>query len=976
MRLSHRGGKARARLNCETLEDRTTPALAFALSGANLLAFDTASPTITQTTAISGVTAGETLVGIDFRPQNGHLYALGVTSAGSGTLYDVSIRTGLATVVGAAGGVTPTAPMPDPSLATSGFAFDFNPLVDRLRVLTSAGQSFAVDPNTGLVVANAPTLNGGTTTADGTAYTNNQPNVTATTLYTIDSASDTLYLQNPATSLTTAVGTGIGFDFNRLNGFDIPAGVNATTTGAPVTTGSGFAVLTVGGTTGLYSIDLVTGAGTLVGNVGTGTSVISGFAVQSDLGGFPAIALDAAGTNLIRFNTATPGTTTTQALGVASLAAGEVLVGIDFRPQTGQLYGLAVNAVANTATLYLIDPQTGALSPVGTQGQIAFTTNGTTPVDFPDPVTAGYGIDFNPTVDRIRVTTSTGLNFRVNPNNGAPVDGDLGGPAGSVTGINPDGNINGLPGGSTGVSAVAYTNSFGQALPGPATTLYTLDAASNMLFIQNPPNAGGQANAVTVTFGGSVLDFTDVSGFDIPGARVATSNAVATGFGYAALTVGGVTSTYRIDLTTGVATNLGAIGTGAVPLAGFTLADAPAGTVAFLSATNMASETGTTAAVVLTRTGGTNGPLTVTVNVTGGSAGAGTDFAAGPFTVTIPDGVATTTLNIPLTNDTIVEGAETVTLSLSNPTAGALGTQTTTTLTINDDDIVQNVGALFGTNNAVIVMGSDGAIRNAFFPYGASFSGGIRVAKGDVNGDGVTDIITVPAVGAPQVRVFNGVTGAIMTDFVAWPVAIFGPASLASGDVNNDGFDDIILGTATNFGAFGVFNGQTGTLVTAAAPFGLIPIGINVASGDMNNDGFDDIIVGTSSAIGGVAVVSGQDLSLLKVFVPTGSLPIGVTVAVGDVNNDGFADIVVGTTGLVPAAAAFDGQNLSLLRLLAPYGPGSFGLNVALSDINNDGRPELFLGPTSGSSPVLIFNGTDFSLLASLPGSAGGVFVG
>ena len=97
-------------------------------------------------------------------------------------------------------------------------------------------------------------------------------------------------------------------------------------------------------------------------------------------------------------------------------------------------------------------------------------------VDFPDPATSGYGIDFNPTVDRLRVVTSTGLNFRVNPITGLPAT------------ATPYGNINGS--GVTGVSATAYTNSYTQALTGGVTTLYTLDAASNSLYIQTPPNNG------------------------------------------------------------------------------------------------------------------------------------------------------------------------------------------------------------------------------------------------------------------------------------------------------------------------------------------------------------------------------------------------------------------------------------------------------------------------------------------------------
>jgi Ca2+-binding RTX toxin-like protein len=670
----------------EKLEDRLALATAFGLSGTNLLSFDTASPTITQTIAITNVTGGETLVGIDFRPQNGHLYALGVGAAGAGTLYNVSIRTGVATIVGSAGSVTPTAPMPDPSLATSGFGLDFNPLVDRIRIITSAGQSFVVDPNTGLVVANAPTLNGGTTTADGTSYTNNQPNTIATTEYTIDSASDRLYLQNPATSLTTAIGTGIGFDFTRVNGFDIPTGVNAATTNTPVASGTAFAILNVGGTTGLYSINLVSGAGTFVGNVGNGTTAVQGMAIQNDLGGIPAIALDAAGPNLVRTNTATPGTTTTVA--ITGINASETVVGIDFRPQTGQLFGLGINGPGNTGTLYRIDPQTGTATAIGTVGSIAFVDAAAAPVDLPDPATAGYGFDFNPTVDRVRVTTSTGLSFRVNPNTGAPVDGDLGGAAGSVAGSNPDGNINGS--GATGVSGAAYTNSFGQVLTGGATTLYTLDAAGNQLLIQNPPNAGTQTTPVPITLGGSPLDFTNVNGFDIPASvSVATSNSPATGFGFATLTVAGVTKVFRINLSTGVATDLGTVGAGAASLAGLTLADSPAqvGIFQFSAPTYTVGEAGPVATITVNRTGSVDGTESVSVATSIGTATSPADFADSDQVLTFAPGDTSKTFTIPIVNDSIDEADETVNLALSSPTGGAtLGAQSTAVLTITDDD--------------------------------------------------------------------------------------------------------------------------------------------------------------------------------------------------------------------------------------------------------------------------------------------------
>ena len=429
---------------------------------------------------------------------------------------------------------------------------------------------------------------------------------------------------------------GIG-DFDAVNGFDIPAGVDTTASGTAVMAGTGFAILTVGGTARLYGVNLVNGAGTLIGTVGSGNAV-SGLAVQSDYGGFTTVGISGAtvGTaSLVRFNTASPGTTSTA---VTVSTPGETLVGIDYRPATGQLYGLGVSA-AGAGTLYLINPQSGAVTMIGTAGGVTPTA------PMPNPATAGsgFGFDFNPTVDLIRVVTSAGQSFAVNPTTGA------------VTSNAPTINA-----GTTTADAAAYTNSFGQGAGG-TTTLYVLDAATDTLYIQN---AGTSATTAVgaITVGGTAIDFSRVTGFDIPaGVRVATSGATATGFGYAALTVGTTTSLYRINLATGAATVVSTVtpGTG-----GLALGDAPVGTIAFQLATATVNETGGAATVVLTRTGGT-GPGTAIVTVTGGTATAGTDFTAGPYFVTFVEGQTTATLSIPVVKDALTEPTETVVLAIT-----------------------------------------------------------------------------------------------------------------------------------------------------------------------------------------------------------------------------------------------------------------------------------------------------------------------
>lgn len=546
----------------------------YALSNNSLLAFETQSPdTVSATVAVTGLAEGEDLVGIDFRPQNGLLYGLASDGEGGVQLYAISTQTGVATAIGTTGNLVDA--NGDPVLITGNVGFDFNPTVDRIRVVTETGLNLRLNPNTGAFIDGDAvaagtnpdgSINGGTTTADGTAYTNSFPSTAVTTQYILDAVTDALYLQNPpnagtATNPLAITLNGNPLDFTAVNGFDIPSGVTVAAANAPAT-GNALAALTVGGVAGLYSISLATGAATLVASIGNGTLPVQGLAAQNTIA--PAIGLDATGTNLLRFSTATPGTVATVA--IAGITAGETLVGIDFRPATGQLFGFGVDSVADTGTLYILDPQTGVATVVGTPSSIAFVDAMGNPVDLP---ATGYGFDFNPTVDRIRLVNSNGLNSRLNPITGGAVDGDNGGAPGSVAGINPDGGI----AGATGVDGTAYTNSFAGTT---ITTQYTLDASTDTLFIQNPPNAGVQTSGLAITLNGNPLDFTEVSGFDISSrVRVATSNTPAQGQGIAALTVGGSTGLYSIDLATGAATLLGAIGDGTTGLAGLAVGDAP-----------------------------------------------------------------------------------------------------------------------------------------------------------------------------------------------------------------------------------------------------------------------------------------------------------------------------------------------------------------------------------------------------------------
>jgi hypothetical protein len=223
-----------------------------------LVRFDSATPsTLNISLAITGLQAGDTLVGIDFRPATGRLYALSNTSR----LYIINTTTGAATFVA------------NLNVAPNGteFGFDFNPTVDRIRINSDADQNLRVNPADGTVTTDTPLafMAGDVNAAQNpnvvaAAYLNSFGGATATTLYDIDSNLDILVTQNPANNGTLQTVGPLGVDTSNLAGFDIASANSA------------FAVLTVGGTSNLYSINLASGAATFIGGIGINSPLAEG----------------------------------------------------------------------------------------------------------------------------------------------------------------------------------------------------------------------------------------------------------------------------------------------------------------------------------------------------------------------------------------------------------------------------------------------------------------------------------------------------------------------------------------------------------------------------------------------------------------------------------------------------------------------------------------------------------------------------
>lgn len=297
------------------------------------------------------------------------------------------------------------------------------------------------------------------------------------------------------------------------------------------------------------------------------------------------------------------------------------------------------------------------------------------------------------------------------------------------------------------------------------------------------------------------------------------------------------------------------------------------------------------------------------------------------------------------------------------------------------------------------------ALLTTITPYGMDYSGGIRVATGDLTGDGVDDLIISSDRAGGEIKVYDGVGQKLIAEFSAFSATSKGGAFIALGDVTGDGRIDLVAGSgAGNRSLVRVFRGQDvisagkSSPAVAAAFFAFdanFTGGVRLAVGDTNNDGIGDIIAapgaGTAPVVriftpasawgdgkGGTFRTSMREISVGD-KTDTG----GVFVAAGDINGDKRADIVVGRQlGRNQVVSAFDVSSKQPRRILNAYGfmntePG--GIPVAARDLDGDGRVEVLAGGGQGTSQVRILGtngGLTRSFMAFTPSYRGGVFVG
>jgi uncharacterized protein YkwD len=349
---------------------------------------------------------------------------------------------------------------------------------------------------------------------------------------------------------------------------------------------------------------------------------------------------------------------------------------------------------------------------------------------------------------------------------------------------------------------------------------------------------------------------------------------------------------------------------------------------------------------------------------------AGLPYYTQAFGVPLPSAPVTSppTTTPPTTPPPTTTSPPTTTLPISPPT-----TPPPSTITVTDGFAggASQAGKIYATGSSdgmvTIYDMASGAIKFRFQAY-AGYTGSVRVAVGDVTGNGEQDVVVAPGAGmASTIEVFDGSTGQLIRSFNAYG-GFQGGVFVAVGDLSGLGIDEIITGADAGGGPNVKAFDSTGKAIynfNAYSPS--FAGGVRVAAGDVNGDGKADIITSPGAGMAStVEVFSGATGGIIQSFTAYGGWQGGVFVAAGDLNGDGRADIVTGAdAGGGANVKAFNGLNLSVMANFLTDANFSGGVRVAVRDVNGDGKAEIITALGRGGNKIRLYDASGNSVLAS-----------
>jgi hypothetical protein len=389
-------------------------------------------------------------------------------------------------------------------------------------------------------------------------------------------------------------------------------------------------------------------------------------------------------------------------------------------------------------------------------------------------------------------------------------------------------------------------------------------------------------------------------------------------------------------------------------------------------------------------------PTTASFNQGTNEGGGVWSFTAVQLTgLTITSTTGPATLNLTVSVSSTVNPS--IPADLKDP-ARLMATTTTPLQVVSTPETIYAVGAGPGGGPLVHVYNPSGDLIGSFYAYDPSFRGGVTVAVGDINGDGIPDIITGTGPGGgPNVKVFSGLNFEQIASFMAINPDFRGGINVAVGDVNGDGKNDIITGAGSSGGPqVTVYSGSNFALIRNFFAYSSsFRGGVNVAAAVIGANTYADIITGSGNGGGPqVKVFDGKSLSVVNSFFAyESSFQGGVYVAAGDLNGDGNTEIVTGPgLGGPPSLVEFNAMTGTVMNTVTPFGPDfetglplTGGLTVAVEGEYSPKGPVVLAGsgPNFNSVVTVLTAKTLLPLNQILPYTSpegvdftGGVFVG
>jgi hypothetical protein len=353
---------------------------------------------------------------------------------------------------------------------------------------------------------------------------------------------------------------------------------------------------------------------------------------------------------------------------------------------------------------------------------------------------------------------------------------------------------------------------------------------------------------------------------------------------------------------------------------------------------------------------GTTGPATVGGRPGGGFQVTGTTTYKAPDTYPVSVAIADV-------GGSTATAATTATISAAPPPTELLA-----------------VGAPPGHDPLVGAYAPNGDLLLRFRAYPKRMTSGVRVATGDVNGDGAADVITAPGSrGHALVEVFSGIDGHRLRRFRAFVGKFHAGIYVAAGDVDGDGHADIVVGAGEGGRPLvRVFSGATGARIgDFFARRHSARLGVRVAAGDMDGDGRAEIATAGGPGAGNAITVFHADGARVARLRPSLRARHGLFLAMGDLDGDKLADIALGGDAVVVALGA-DGKRLGALR---PFGKGAHGrgLRVGIADVDADGTPEVAVSRLRRGARLRAFTAGTWKRVRTLLGGhppPGAVYLG